>query len=97
MRVGEDTAPFWDSAKSGVQGPNAKAVALQGGRVHVDGVLDDDLYVITSEGGPAGRVRMAANLSDSGRILEGRDIPARSAVFLEKSVPAEEPQKPRGE
>jgi alpha-galactosidase len=24
MRVGEDTAPFWDSAKSGIQGPNAK-------------------------------------------------------------------------
>ncbi len=135
MRVGEDTAPFWDPAKSGVQGPNAKiaiknpilrwfmhrhwwlndpdclllrnrdidlapneralyarvsgvldamlidsddldlvppegralfaeAISLQGGRIAVDGVLEDDLYVICSEGGPAGKIRLAANLSD---------------------------------
>jgi len=168
MRVGEDTAPFWDPAKSGVQGPNARiaiknpilrwfmhrrwwlndpdclllrdrdinlsaneralyaraagaldamlidsddldlvppegkalfeeAVALQGGRVHVDGVLEDDLYVITSEGGPAGRIRMAVNLSDSDRILEGRDVPARSAVFLENPPIAEKRRGARGE
>ncbi|MHB8053725.1 MAG: glycoside hydrolase family 36 protein [Candidatus Aminicenantales bacterium] len=153
MRVGEDTAPFWDPAKSGVQGPNAKiaiknpilrwfmhrrwwlndpdclllrdrdirlqpnerelyaraagvldamlidsddlelvspegkalfaeAVALQGGRVGVNGVLEDDLYEITSAGGPAGKIRLAVNLSETARTLAGKDIPARTAVFL---------------
>jgi alpha-galactosidase len=153
MRVGEDTAPFWDPAKFGVQGPNAKiaiknpilrwfmhrrwwlndpdclllrdrdvqlrsnerelyaraagildamlidsddlelvspegkalfeeAVALQGGRVGVSGVLEDDLYVIASEGGPGGAIRLAVNLSDTARRTAGQDIPARTAVFL---------------
>jgi len=153
MRVGEDTAPFWDPSKSGVQGPNAKiaiknpilrwfmhrrwwlndpdclllrdrdvqlrsnerelyaraagildamlidsddlelvspegkalfeeAVALQGGRVGVSGVLEDDLYVIASEGGPGGAIRLAVNLSDTARRTAGQDIPARTAVFL---------------
>lgn len=156
MRVGEDTAPFWDPAKSGVQGPNAKiaiknpilrwfmhrswwlndpdclllrdrdidlapneralyarvsgaldamlidsddlelvppagkalfeeAVSLQGGHVSVDGVLEDDLYLISSEGGKAGRIRMAVNLSEREQRIEGKDIPARTAVFLGKS------------
>jgi alpha-galactosidase len=154
MRVGEDTAPFWDSAKSGVQGPNAKiaiknpilrwfmhrrwwlndpdclllrdrdidlapneralyarasgvldamlidsddlalispegkslweeAVSLQGGRVRVDGALEDDGYVISSAGGPTGSIRLAANLADSTRRLGGIDVPPRSGVFLE--------------
>ncbi len=61
----------------------AEAVSLQGGRVAVDGVLEDDLYVIRSEGGPAGKIRLAANLSDSERRVEEKMIPARSAVFLE--------------
>ncbi len=153
MRVGEDTAPFWDPAKSGVQGPNAKiairnpilrwfmhrrwwlndpdclllrdrdiemtpneralyarvsgvldamlidsddlelvppdgkalfdeAVSLQGGNVAVDGVLEDDLYFISSRGGKAGAIGLAVNLSDNKRRLEDRTIPARSAVFL---------------
>lgn len=153
MRVGEDTAPFWDPAKSGVQGPNAKiaiknpilrwfmhgrwwlndpdclllrnqdidlapneralyarvsgvldamlidsddlelvspegralfaeAVSLQGGNVEVDGVLEDDLYMISSRDGKAGAIRLAVNLSENERRLEGRTIPARSAVFL---------------
>jgi alpha-galactosidase len=154
MRVGEDTAPFWDSAKSGVQGPNAKiaiknpilrwfmhrrwwlndpdclllrdrdinlapneralyaraaglldamlidsddlelispeglslwkeAVSLQGGRVRVDGAIEDDGYVISSADGPAGSIRLAANLSDLTRRLGGIDVPPRSGVFLE--------------
>jgi len=155
MRVGEDTAPFWDSKKSGVQGPNARiaiknpilrwfmhrrwwlndpdclllrdrdidlapneralyarasgildamlidsddlelispegkalwkeAVSLQGGRVRLDGVLEDDGYVISSAGGPTGPIRLAANLSDSTRRLGGIDVPPRSGVFLDE-------------
>lgn len=153
MRVGEDTAPFWDPAKSGVQGPNAKiaiknpilrwfmhrrwwlndpdclllrdkdielqpseralyaraagmldamlidsddlelvppegkalfeeAVALQGGRVSVDGIWEDDFYMITSDKGPRGTVRLAVNLSESARRRSGCEIPPRSAVFV---------------
>jgi hypothetical protein len=59
-----------------------EAVSLQGGRVRVDGVLEDDGYVISSAGGPAGSLRLAANLSDSARCLEGTDVPPRSGVFL---------------
>ena len=60
----------------------AEALSLQGGRIAVDGVLEDDLYIIRSEGGPAGKIRLAVNLSDAARLIEGREIPARSAVFL---------------
>jgi alpha-galactosidase len=59
-----------------------EAVALQGGRVGVSGVLEDDLYVIASEGGPGGAIRLAVNLSDTARRTAGQDIPARTAVFL---------------
>jgi len=155
MRVGEDTAPFWDPAKSGVQGPNAKiavknpilrwfmhrrwwlndpdclllrdrdidltlneralyarvsgildamlidsddldlvppegkalfdeAVSLQGGSVTVDGVLEDDCYVISSKGGKSGDVRLAVNLSEKRRRIERREILSRTAVFLDR-------------
>lgn len=153
MRVGEDTAPFWDPAKKGLQGPNAsialknsilrwfmhrrwwlndpdclllrekdiqltyeekalyarvcglldamliesddlelvdergrdllrEAVSLQGGRPSVRGVLEDDLYLIESAGGPAGPRRYAANLSERPRIVEGRAVAPRSGLFL---------------
>jgi alpha-galactosidase len=153
MRVGEDTAPFWDSAMSGIQGPNARialknpilrwfmhrrwwlndpdclllrgrgvelaknerelfaraagvldvmilqsddlelvdgggrellreAVGLRGGRPRVAGVLDDDAYLLTSSGGPAGDVRLAANLSDSMKIVSGREIPPRTGLWV---------------
>ncbi|MBN1940217.1 MAG: hypothetical protein JW843_11575 [Candidatus Aminicenantes bacterium] len=59
-----------------------EAVSLQGGRIAVDGVLEDDLYVIRSEGGPAGNIRLAVNLSDAARRVGERDVPPRSAVFL---------------
>ena len=59
-----------------------KAIGLRGGHVHVRGLLRDGLYLIESEGGPAGTVRLAANLSDSQIALEGRQIPRRSAVFI---------------
>jgi len=153
MRVGEDTAPFWNPRLSGLQGPNAyialknpilrwfmhrrwwlndpdclllrekdieltfeekalyaracglldamliesddlelvdaagrellrEAVSLKGGRPTVRGVLADDLYVIESTGGPAGSKRLAANLSERPRIVEGRTVGPRSGLFL---------------
>jgi hypothetical protein len=48
----------------------------------VDGVLEDDLYVISSVGAPAGEIRLAVNLSDRVRMLEEKEIPGRTAVFL---------------
>jgi alpha-galactosidase len=153
MRVGEDTAPFWDAGMSGIAGPNAfialknpilrafmnrcfwlndpdclllrrrdirltdnekqlyarvcgaldnmliqsddlslvdergrewlrEAAGLQGGRFRVQDVLSDDFYVIESRGGRAGDFRLAANISDRSRTIEGTIVPARSAVFL---------------
>jgi alpha-galactosidase len=153
MRVGEDTAPFWDPRRSGLQGPNAyialknpilrwfmhrrwwlndpdclllrekdiqltfeekalyarsaglldsmliesddlelvdvrgrdllrEAVSLKGGRPTVRGVLDDDFYILETAGGPAGRRRFAANLSEGERIVEGRTVGPRSGIFL---------------
>ncbi len=155
MRVGEDTAPFWNPALSGIQGPNAytalrnpilrsfmhrrfwlndpdclllrdrdiqltfrekelyarvcgaldamliesddlelvdargrallaEAIALKGGRVRVHGLLGNDLYVIASSGGPAGSFRLAANLSDRPRVVEGRTVEPRSSLFLDE-------------
>jgi alpha-galactosidase len=159
MRVGEDTAPFWDSGMSGIAGPNAyialknpilrsfmhrrwwlndpdclllrrqdvrltdnekqlyarvcgaldamliesddlglvddwgkavlrEAVGLQGGRPRVQGLLDDDVYIIETEGRPAGSVRLAVNLSDRPRDFPGRTVPARSAEFLSRPDPS---------
>jgi alpha-galactosidase len=153
MRIGEDTAPYWDAKRGAFQGPNAyyalknsimrsflhgrlwlndadclllrsqdialtpnerelyalaagtldnmiiesddlelvdgwgrqllrKAVALQGGRVSVRGLMGQDLYLIRSQGGPAGEVRLLANLSDRSNKLESIEVPSRSARFL---------------
>ncbi len=62
-----------------------EAVGLQGGRPRVQGLLDDDVYVIETEGRPAGPVRLAVNLSDRSRDFPGRTVPARSAEFLSRS------------
>ena len=59
-----------------------KAIGLRGGKAYVKGLLGDGPYLIESAGGPAGTVRLAANLSDGPKILEGRQIPGRSGVFL---------------
>ena len=154
MRIGEDTAPHWDTKRGAFQGPNAysalknsimrsflhrrlwlndpdclllrsqdisltpnerelyalvagtldnmiiesddlalvdergrellrKAIALQGGRVSVRGLMDHDIYVIRSEGGPAGDVRLLANLSDRWKKLESVEVPPRSARILQ--------------
>ena len=154
MRIGEDTAPHWDTKRGAFQGPNAyyalknsimrsflhrrlwlndpdclllrsqdisltpserelyalavgaldnmiiesddlalvdergkellrKAIALQGGRVRVRGLMDHDIYVIRSQGGPAGDVRLLANLSDRWNKLESVEVPPRSARILQ--------------
>jgi alpha-galactosidase len=154
MRIGEDTAPHWDTKRGAFQGPNAyyalknsvmrsflhgrlwlndpdclllrsqdidltpnerelyalavgtldnmiiesddlalvddqgrrllrKAVALQGGRVSVRSLMGHDLYVIRSQGGPAGDVRLLANLSDRSNKHNSVEIPPRSARFLQ--------------
>ena len=59
-----------------------KAIGLKGGKVHVKGLLGDGPYLIESAGGPAGAIRLAANLSDSPKAMERREVPGRSAVFL---------------
>ena len=59
-----------------------KAIGLRGGNVHVKGLMGDDPYLIESAGGPAGTLRLAANLSDGSKNLEGRLIPGRTGVFL---------------
>jgi len=153
MRIGEDTAPHWDTKRGAFQGPNAyyalknsimrsflhrrlwlndpdclllrsqdialtpnerelyalaagtldnmliesddlalvdergrkllrKAIALQGGRVSVRGLMDHDLYLIRSQGGPAGQVRLLANLSDRANTHNSVEVPSRSARFL---------------
>ncbi len=153
MRVGEDTAPFWDSGMSGIAGPNAyiaiknpilrsfmhgrwwlndpdclllrerdirlspsekrlyalacgaldamliesddlelvdetgrallrEAVSLLGGKVRVPDPLAEDLYIIESRGGGRGDVRLAANLSDRSRLVDGLDLAPRSAAYL---------------
>jgi alpha-galactosidase len=60
----------------------AEAVALKGGRPRVRGIFGDDLYVIESEGGPSGRKRFAANLSERVGVVEGREVAPRSGVFF---------------
>jgi alpha-galactosidase len=59
-----------------------KAVALQGGQVSVRGLMGDDFYLIRSQGGPAGKVRLLANLSDRSNSFNSVEVPPRSARFL---------------
>ena len=153
MRIGEDTAPHWETKRGAFQGPNAyyalknsimrsflhrklwlndpdclllrsqdisltpnerelyalaagaldnmiiesddlalvdergrkllrKAIALQGGRVNVRGLMGDDFYLIRSQGGPAGEVRLIANLSDRSNQYNSFEVPPCSARFL---------------
>jgi alpha-galactosidase len=58
-----------------------RALGLRGGTAVVRRLWeDDDLYLITSQGGPAGNVTLAVNLADGPRSAEGREVPPRSAV-----------------
>lgn len=60
-----------------------RALGLRGGRAVVRRLWEaDDLYLITSQGGPAGNVTLAVNLGDTARSVEAREIPPRSAVRL---------------
>jgi len=60
-----------------------KAVALLGGRVSVRGLMNHDLYIIRSQGGPAGEVRLLANLSDHANQSGSVEVPPRSARLLQ--------------
>jgi len=150
MRVGEDTAPFWDAGRGAFEGPNAfyalknsilrsflhrrlwlndpdclllrnrdisltenekelyalavgaldnmiiesddlalvdeggrdllrKAIALQGGKVRVRGLMNDDFYRIESRGGESGDIHVWANLSDEEKTSGSAAVPPRSA------------------
>jgi alpha-galactosidase len=57
-----------------------EALELRGGRAVVRGLLADDFYLVETRGGPAGRVDLAVNLSDDGRLYKSRAVPPRSAV-----------------
>lgn len=153
MRVGEDTAPFWDSSLSPFHGPNAyhalknpllrqfmhrrfwlndpdcillresdirlrkaerelyaqvagaldtmivesdnlalvddegfrllkKALSLRGGQASSVHHRDLDLFEITTRGGPAGSVRLLANLSDQRVDWGERSVEPRSVVEI---------------
>ena len=154
MRIGEDTAPFWDTKRGAFEGPNAyyalknsilrsflhrrlwlndpdclllrtrdisltanekelyaltagaldnmiiesddlalvdtwgrellrKAISLQGGKVRVQGLMDDDFYRIESAGGGAGEILLLANLSDQEKVFRSTAVPPRSARILQ--------------
>jgi alpha-galactosidase len=59
-----------------------KAVALQGGRVNIRGLMGPDIYLIRSQGGRAGEVRLIANLSDRSNEYEAVEVPPRSARLI---------------
>ena len=59
-----------------------KAMALQGGKVRVRGLMGDDLYLIESREGPAGELRLIVNLSDRSKNYDSVEVTRRSARFL---------------
>ena len=65
-----------------------RALALRGGRPRVTGILGElgeDVFVIDRRSGPSrgrGETRLALNLSDGEKTVEGRVIPPRSGLFL---------------
>jgi alpha-galactosidase len=76
------------SDKLSLLGPEEKslflrALALRGGRSRVSGLLGEDAYVIHSQGGPSGDVRLGVNLSDRTAIIGGISVAPRSGTFLE--------------
>ena len=60
-----------------------RALALRGGRSRVSGLLGEDAYVIHSQGGPSGDVRLGVNLSDREAVIGGVSVAPRSGTFLE--------------
>jgi alpha-galactosidase len=76
------------SDKLALLGPKEKelllrALALRGGRSRVTGLLDDEVRVIETRGGPARRTRYGVNLSDREIVLRGKVLGARSGACLE--------------
>jgi len=59
-----------------------RALALRGGRSHVSGLLGEDAYVIRSQGGPSGDVRLGVNLSDGEAVIGGISVAPRSVALL---------------
>jgi alpha-galactosidase len=79
-----------DSDRLALLGPEEKglfrrALALRGGRARVEGLLGElgtDVYVVDSRGGPAGRTRLAVNLSDGNAVIDGKALPPRTGTVL---------------
>jgi len=76
------------SDKLSLLGPEEKslflrALALRGGRSRVSGLLGEDAYVIHSQGGPSGDVRLGVNLSDREAVIGGVSVAPRSGALLE--------------
>ncbi|MBE0711495.1 MAG: hypothetical protein IH583_03855, partial [Candidatus Aminicenantes bacterium] len=76
------------SDKLSLLGPEEKslflqALALRGGRSRVSGLLGEDAYVIHSQGGPSGDVRLGVNLSDRESVIGGVSVAPRSGALLE--------------
>ena len=59
-----------------------KAIALQGGKVRVRGLMNEDFYRIESAGGGAGDVLLLANLSDQQRVYRSTEVSPRSARII---------------
>ena len=79
------------SDKLSLLGPEEKslflrALALRGGRSRVSGLLGEDAYVIHSQGGPSGDVRLGVNLSDRTAIIGGISVAPRSGALLEPEL-----------
>jgi hypothetical protein len=79
------------SDKLSLLGPEEKslflqALALRGGRSRVSGLLGEDAYVIHSQGGPSGDVRLGVNLSDGESVIGGVPVAPRSGELLDPSL-----------
>jgi alpha-galactosidase len=59
-----------------------RALKLRGGRARVLGLLEDDLYLVQSRGGPSGDAALAVNLSDRELACEGTKVAPRTGLFL---------------
>jgi alpha-galactosidase len=59
-----------------------RCLSLRGGESRVLGLLEDDLYLIESRGGPGGELAMGVNLSDRPREIRGTALGPRSGAAL---------------
>ena len=90
LAAGALDAMIIDSDRLSLLDPSAKALlgrslALRGASARVCGLLGElgeDLYLVEGGPGPRGGFRLAANLSDGAKTVEGRTVGPRSALFL---------------